>query len=444
MKRFLSCVLVCLVFLIGAGMVFAKGSQGGGAAASSGGTRNIVFWDMMWGPAATYTGASQALVDKFNAENTDNIRVKLQVIPWDNYYQVFLTAVTSGSAPDVATGAFAQPTQYADMGEGLPLDPVIDMWKKENNPILKDIPENIWNLHMYDGKHYGLPWNMDTRQILYRTDYFKQAGITKLPTTWAEFEDACAKLKRTLPADTYPLVFPGGGDYNALHAVLTLLVSNDAGVADKNGQPDFLNPRVTEMMEFANRLYTKGYVPEGIAAYKGVDAEKLFQAGKAAMFMHNAMALGDFPDLDKNCGVLPPMAGPSAKSAKNYSWVNPIQAFNQTKDPQACYIFIKWWLENLLPLYTQGGVTALPARSSFRQNSFFQTNWQKKQISDLVLPGIVAPIYPADNIYVPWAIIEGENIPMMGLVRSLAPNPNIRAIQQDIQNQMIEAWKEFK
>jgi multiple sugar transport system substrate-binding protein len=437
-------MVVFSIFWVGAGMIFAGGAQGGGAAASPDGVRDIVFWDMMWGPAATYTNTAQALVDKFNEENTDNIRVKLQVIPWDNYYQVFLTAVTSGSAPDVATGAFAQPIQYADMGEGLPLDPIIDMWKKENNPILNEIPENIWNLFMYEGKHYGLPWNMDTRQILYRTDYFRQAGITKLPVTWAEFEDACAKLKQALPQDTYPVVFPGGGDHNALHAALTLLISNDAGIADRGGQPDFMNSKVTEALEFANRLYTKGYVPEGITAYKGVDAEKLFQAGKAAMFMHNSMVLTDFPDLDKNCGVLPPMAGPSAKSAKNYSWVNPIQAFKQTEDTEACYIFIKWWLENLLPLYTQGGVTALPARSSFRQNSFFQTNWQKKQINDLVLPGIVAPTYPADTIYVPWAIIEGENLPMTALVKSLAPNPDFRTIQQDIQTQMIKAWEEYK
>lgn len=238
--------------------------------------REIVFWDMLWGPANSYPSAMQALVGRFNSENKDNIHVTLQVVPWDNFYQVFLTAVTSKSAPDVATGAFMQPIQYAEMGEGLSLEPVVEQWKKENNPILNDYSEAIFNLYQYEGKYYGLPWNLDTRQIMYRTDYFEQAGITKLPVNWNEFLDVCGKLKQALPPDVFPIVFPGGGDYNGLQSLITFLVQNDAGVTDVNGRPDYTNPKVTEVLQFINTLYVKGYVPDGIAAYKGADAEKLF------------------------------------------------------------------------------------------------------------------------------------------------------------------------
>jgi ABC-type glycerol-3-phosphate transport system substrate-binding protein len=167
-----------------------------------------------------------------------------------------------------------QPIQYAEMGEGLPLDQIIDWWKQENNPILKDYTESMLSVHMFEGKHYGLPVNRDPRQIIYRTYLFKQAGITKLPSNWTEFEDVCAKLKASLPSDVYPFVLVGGGDYSGIHTVISFLVQNDAGPTDKNGEPDYLNPKVTETLQFFNRLYEKGYVPEGVAAYFGADAAK--------------------------------------------------------------------------------------------------------------------------------------------------------------------------
>jgi multiple sugar transport system substrate-binding protein len=441
MKNFRKAVAGMVVLLAVFSVMACKKSEnaGGGTAQT---TREIVFWDMAFGPPDIYPRAVQNLVDRFNAENRDNIRVTVQNVPWDNFYQVFLTAVTSKAAPDVATGAFMQTIQYAEMGEGLVLDPIIEQWKQENNPILNEYSEAIFNLHMYEGKHYGLPWNLDTRQILYRTDYFEQAGITKPPATWAEFLDACAKLKKNLPADVFPLVFPGGGDYNGLQSLITFLVQNDVGLTDVNGQPDYTNPKVTEVLRFINTLYVNGYIPDGLPAYKGTDAEKLFQAGKAAMFMHNMIDLKDFPEIDAGTAVLPPMAGPSG-TPKYYTWANAIGAFSQTKDPEACLVFIKWFLENQLPLWTNGKLTSLPARASFRSEPYFANNKQNKQVIDLVLPTVVSVVYPALNIYLPFAVIEGEATPMIGLVKACARNPDYQAIQREVQDIMLASWAEF-
>jgi multiple sugar transport system substrate-binding protein len=439
-KKALAAALVLLAALSFAACSKSQGQAGG--AAGSPAVREIVFWDMMWGPAATYPDVVKTVVERFNSSNQDNIHVTPQMIPWDNFYQVFLTAVTSKAAPDVSTGAFMQSIQYAEMGEGLSLDPIVDKWRAENNPILNDYSEAMFNLHMYDGHHYGLPWNLDTREFLYRKDFFEQAGITAMPRTWAEFEQVCARLKASLPQDISPVVFPGGGDYNGLQAIMTFMFQNDVGPTDVNGQPDYLNPKITEVLQFINRLYVNGYIPEGLPAYKGVDAEKLYQAGKAAMYHHAPLDLADFPDIDANSGVMPPMAGPSG-TARNYTWVNAIGAFSQTKDPDASLIFVKWWLENQKDLWIQGGMGSLPARTSFRADPYFASQWQKKQIDDLILPTATTPVYPCPSIYLPFSVIEGEAIPMEGLVRACARNPNYQTIQREVQDKMLAAWAEF-
>lgn len=50
--------------------------------------------------------------------------------------------------------------------------------------------------YRYQGKLYGMP--IDTTRLLgcfYNKAVFEEAGITKVPTTWDEFLDACEKIK---------------------------------------------------------------------------------------------------------------------------------------------------------------------------------------------------------------------------------------------------------
>lgn len=45
-----------------------------------------------------------------------------------------------------------------------------------------------------DGRIKSLPWTYENMGILYNKDCFEQAGITELPTTIDELEEACKKL----------------------------------------------------------------------------------------------------------------------------------------------------------------------------------------------------------------------------------------------------------
>ena len=70
----------------------------------SGEVAEIRFWDMAWGPAGVYDVACEELIAEFEKE-FPNIDVTYEFHAWDNYYQEYLTAVTSGMAPDVSNGA---------------------------------------------------------------------------------------------------------------------------------------------------------------------------------------------------------------------------------------------------------------------------------------------------------------------------------------------------
>jgi hypothetical protein len=57
---------------------------------------------------------------------------------------------------------------------------------------------------------------------------------------------------------------------------------------------------------------------------------------------------------------------------------------------------------------------------------------------------VVAVCYPSTSIFLPFSIIEGEAIPMIGMVKACVANPDYRAIQQEVQDLMLKAWAEFE
>ena len=72
----------------------------------------LEFWERSYGNDDRYTETCEKLIAQYEAENP-NVTINMTYQPWDNYYQLFLTAVSSGAAPDVASCAIDQPDLFA-------------------------------------------------------------------------------------------------------------------------------------------------------------------------------------------------------------------------------------------------------------------------------------------------------------------------------------------
>jgi multiple sugar transport system substrate-binding protein len=157
------------------------------------------------------------------------------------------------------------------------------------------------------------------------------------------------------------------------------------------------------------------------------------------------MDLKDFPDIDANSAIMPPMTGPSGKTPRYYTWVNAMMGFKQTKEPDAARSFIKWMIENNITLWTKGLVTGIPVRKSLRNDAYFSQAWQKKEVIEKCLPTDVTPVWPASGLYIPWNQLEGEAIPQEGMVAVFTNSePNYQAIQQQVQAKLQRVFDEYK
>lgn len=233
------------------------------------------------------------LVAKFEKENP-GIKIDAQNVPWNSYYDQLYTAIIGGNAPDAAmVKMFAQP-RLIEMGALEPIDDQLSKWAGKSQ-----IDENLFKLtQAADGEHYYLPIQYVILYLYYRTDMFKELGLTP-PQTCAEFEEDAKKLTRDTNGDGTPDVYgfgfrgaKGGQDQWASFTLgregvsLTKGLTSDAGIAGT---------------QFVQDLFRKDHVFPPSAPNDGFsEIIGAFKAGKTAMTIHhigsaNGMveALGD-------------------------------------------------------------------------------------------------------------------------------------------------------
>ncbi|MEU2614296.1 extracellular solute-binding protein [Micromonospora sp. NPDC007271] len=183
----------------------------------------------------------------------------------------------------------------------------------------------IWQV---DGKQYGLPYRMGIEGIWYNKDMFAKAGITSLPTTFEELNDAVTKLKAI---NVTPIALGAGDKWPAAHwwynfalracSVDTLKKASADRVFD---DPCF----VTAGENLKTFIATKPFQPNFIATPGQNDptsANGLLANGKAAMEL-----MGDW-----NKGTLETVAEDPAVLNKFLGWF-PVPAMSGAAgDPKA-------------------------------------------------------------------------------------------------------------
>ena len=130
-----------------------------------------------------YTDAYNGFIAEYKKVKP-NVIIELQVMQAD-YPTILKTKIGSDDIPDIfQTTAGGEIKQYAEYSGDL-----------TNEPLSKAMIESVKKNVSLDGKVLGLPIASNLFALVYNKDLFATAGITKLPKTIAELEDACKKLQ---------------------------------------------------------------------------------------------------------------------------------------------------------------------------------------------------------------------------------------------------------
>jgi ABC-type glycerol-3-phosphate transport system substrate-binding protein len=151
----------------------------------------------------------------------------------------------------------------------------------------------------YKGKVYIPPTNSQIiPMVFYNKALFARAGITSLPTTWAQFMAVCAKVKA---AGIVPIEL-GGGDPFAASMPLSGILSADILGKDPSwlqkryaGKVHFTDANVETAAAKYRAMAADGYFETGALGVKYADSITNFTSGKTAMYMMGSWFLGAIP-----------------------------------------------------------------------------------------------------------------------------------------------------
>lgn len=259
----------------------------------------------------------RAMVDEFTKANPD-IKVKLEFVPYEGLRDKTVLAQGSGDGYDVVLFDVIWPAEYATNNV------LLDVTSRVSEVAKAGVLPGAWTTVDYDGKHYGMPWILDTKYLFYNKDILAKAGIAAPPKTWEELREQAKIIK-----DKGLLNSPIAWSWAQAEAVIcdyTTLVSAYQGSFLKDGTPAFQSGGGLDALNYMVDSYKSGLTNPNSKEFLEEDVRKVFQNGDAAFalnwtYMYN---LANDPAQSKvagNVGVVPApgVSGKSEVSAMNGS-----------------------------------------------------------------------------------------------------------------------------
>lgn len=214
-----------------------------------------------------------------------NAKIEIEIIPWGEYEAKYLTGFSSGEGPDVGYMYLEMINDYIDMG--LLEDFNKHFTEEEKSQYI------YYDQGFINGGQYAMPFIVGNQRLYYfNMDILNAAGVTELPSTWAEFRDVLLKVK-----ESNPNVVPFGQQWGDA-AVGTMNTSyypffwQAGGELFTNGKFTLTdNDAALRSLQFLYDLRFKdGLIPDECLAWSSATLAQEFNKGRVACVVESTSA----------------------------------------------------------------------------------------------------------------------------------------------------------
>lgn len=305
----------------------------GGSSSDSKGKTTITYsiWDKNQEPGM------KAMIDAFESENPD-IKVNLEVTPWDQYWTKLEAAANGGVLPDVFWMHSNNYNRYA--GAGMLLDMTDRI--KDSSLDMSKFPEGLVEMYQYDGKSYAIPKDFDTIALWYNKKLFDDDGVAYPNENW-KWEDLLEASRKLTNQETG--IYGVAAHLNSQEGFYNFVHQNGGEIIrEDNGKKvsGFDMPETKEAIQWYVDLSLKEKVSPSNQQLQDTSPIAMFQSGKVAMvFLGSWMVteLKQYPYVLENCDVTVLPEGKERASVYNglgYA----VSA--KTKNPDAAWKFVEF------------------------------------------------------------------------------------------------------
>ncbi|SDS65631.1 carbohydrate ABC transporter substrate-binding protein, CUT1 family [Paenibacillaceae bacterium GAS479] len=276
----------------------------------------------------------EEMVKAFETANP-GIKVKLDIVDYNNYYTKLNTQLASGDAPDVFEVGYENFVSYAAKNTLKDLTPII----AEDTSFKPDIYKGLaYDSFKYDDKQYGVVESFSDVVLFYNKDLFdqKQVAYPTADWTWKEELEAAQKL-----TDAKAGVW---GTYSPIqfYEFYKTIAQNGGGIWGIDGKPTINSKQNIEAFQWMLDKAGKYKVspPLNDDTFNQPDADlNAFKSGKVAMLRAGIWNFGRFADASFKWDIA---LEPGNTNKAHHFFADGLVVAGKSKNAEAAWKFIKF------------------------------------------------------------------------------------------------------
>ncbi len=243
--------------------------------------------------ATTECEVIQILTNKFNAENEYGITIqRLGGAEWGTYYDALNTSFAGGDPPDIAVMHGSNLPDYASRGLLQSLDGLYDDYGIDPDDWTGPAQDAV----SYDGKYYGVAFDLHANLLHINVDLFQEAGLVDaegrpvMPSSPEEFFKQAAIMKAktgawyfAMDASQFPV---------SVRLLLSLVAQQNSDLVSSDGTRATIDtPQARKALEFMVRMFDEGYANRN---FNYTASQNAFLSGDAAILLNGTWAVDQY------------------------------------------------------------------------------------------------------------------------------------------------------
>ena len=253
------------------------------------GKTTIILWYQYTGNNASH---AMELIDEYNASQANYEVVGEFGAPSDQFNAKIINALNTKTAPNMILGD----STPQSVGRIVDIDGIVPLDTFLNNPASKitraNFTEAMLGSGTFNGKLYAIPTDAGSFMICYNKKLFEEAGITTLPTTWAELHEVAKKL--TKGTEQYGMYLPiGTGEWPVFTWQAMLWSAGGQFLSADNTKVEFNSDAgIRALNAWVDMVKDGSAYPQSLSTPNDKNGSGALTSGIAAMQINGAYNLG--------------------------------------------------------------------------------------------------------------------------------------------------------
>lgn len=226
------------------------------------------------------------LLDRWNEYCGGRITLNLEPIPASSYYDKLITAISTGTGPDVFLMWPSYLSTLVEMDALTDLSDAFADWE-----YMDEVSDMMLETaHGGYEELYAFPRSAVVMYLYCRTDLFEEAGLA-YPETMEQFYEACEKLTADTDGDgttdVYGFGMRGARNGNQMWSSFVFNSLPGGDYYDDNAVPQMLNEQMIAANQDYMDIYLNGWAPPTAPTDGFSEISQNFKSGVTAMLYHH-------------------------------------------------------------------------------------------------------------------------------------------------------------